>query len=157
MDETKLGDKVKNTVLLRDLQRDGEVVQSLGREEHIDSLLLEGRVWWLVTNLNNVQLGPSSRPNCKGKQLSRVGSAVELDGSECSSVTFDGLGDASLDRIKLHGALDLETVLTRLASVGVRRDTDKDKPFFVVRYSIVDDLVRSEVGVSVKHLSLISA
>ena len=56
MYEAILGDKVDDTVLLRNLHRDGEVVRGLGREEHVDALLLEEWVALRTINPDDMRL-----------------------------------------------------------------------------------------------------
>lgn len=69
---------------------------------------------------------------------------------------FDGLWNVFFDRVELYGIFDFEIVFIGLVGIGIRRDIDKNKLFFVVWYFIVDDLVCSEVGVLVKYLLLVS-
>lgn len=56
VDEPKFGDQVDDAVLLRNLHCDGEIVGGFRREEDIDCFLLEGRIGWLVADLNDVEL-----------------------------------------------------------------------------------------------------
>lgn len=59
MDETKLGDEVDDSVLLRYLHGDGEIVERFGREKDVDCFLLEGWVGRLMTDLDDVKLDMS--------------------------------------------------------------------------------------------------
>lgn len=56
MNETEFRDEVDNTVTLRDLHGDGEIVCRFWWEEDIDCLFREWWVWRLVTNLDYVEL-----------------------------------------------------------------------------------------------------
>lgn len=56
MNETVLGDEVDDAVLLRDLHRDREIVGSLRREENVDGLLRERRVWQGMIDLDDMEL-----------------------------------------------------------------------------------------------------
>ena len=56
MDKTVLGDEVDDTVLLRDLHGDGEVVGCLCGEEDVDGLLGEHRVRRVVVDFDDVKL-----------------------------------------------------------------------------------------------------
>ena len=67
-------------------------------------------------------------------------------------MTVDRLAHLALDRVQLHAALDLESILTRLARSGVGRDAHDDAPRAVFRHAVVDDLVAREGRVSLKGL-----
>ena len=54
MDEAVLRDEVDDAVLLQDLHSDWEVVGRLGREEHVDGFLREGRVRSLMVNFDDM-------------------------------------------------------------------------------------------------------
>lgn len=61
MDETILGDEVDDSVAFRNLHRDREIVDGLGREENIGCLLLEDRVRCVVIDLDDVKLHSIAR------------------------------------------------------------------------------------------------
>ena len=63
MDVAELGDQVDDSVLLAHLHCDGEVGLCLGREEDINSPLLEHGVALLVVNLNHVKLKQQQQQN----------------------------------------------------------------------------------------------
>lgn len=152
VNEAELGDEVDDTVLLRDLHSDGEVVGRLWGEEDVDGLLRERRVGGLVADLDNMKLGAGAGTDGKAEELARGAGTVQLELSEGSSVTLDGLRDAPLDRVELHGALNLEGVRAWLAGSRVGRDTDEDEPLAVGGHAVVDDLVAIERGVAVEDL-----
>ncbi len=156
MDEAKLGDEVDDAVLLRNLHRDGEVVGRLGREENVDGLLREGGVGRLVADLNDMELGTSASADSEAEELAGAAGAVQLELGEGSSVALDGLRDTALDRVELHGALDLERVRAGLARGGVGRDTNEDEPLAIGGHAVVDDLVAVEGGVAVKDLEALA-
>lgn len=56
VDETVFRDEVDDTVALRDLHRDGEIVRGLGREEDVDRFLRVHRVGGSVIDLDDVEL-----------------------------------------------------------------------------------------------------
>lgn len=67
MDEAVFRDKVNDTVFLRDLHGDGEVIGRLWWEVNIDVLLGEWRVRRLMVDLNDVQLENIQHDVCEGK------------------------------------------------------------------------------------------
>ena len=106
-----LGNHEDDTILLRDLESDGEIVGGLGREEDVDSLLLEDWVRFGVVDLNNVNLGTSSSSHSETEELGILGSALEAQGAERSSVTLNGLTNATVLGVQLHGADDAALLL----------------------------------------------
>lgn len=56
VDEPELGHEIDNSVKLGDLNGDWEIVCRLGREEHVDSFLLERCIWRSVIDFDNVKL-----------------------------------------------------------------------------------------------------
>ena len=56
VDEAVLGNEVDDPVPFRDLHRNGEVVDSFGREKDVSGLFLEDRVGRIVVDLDDVQL-----------------------------------------------------------------------------------------------------
>jgi len=60
VDETEFGDQVDDTVTLRDLHGDWEIVCCFWREEYIDCLLCEWDIGCFVADLDNVELLISS-------------------------------------------------------------------------------------------------
>jgi hypothetical protein len=136
VDETEFGDEIDDTVTLRNLHGDGEIVCCFWREEDVDCLFREWRVWRLVTDFYYVELSvssfsnskekvayscTSSRPDCESKKLGGLRSRVQLECCESSGVTLDRLRDTPLDRVELESSLDLKA-----RWVGVGRDTDQD-------------------------------
>lgn len=131
VNESKLGDEVNDTMALRDLHGNGEVVGGLGREEDFDCLFLERWIWRLVTYLYNVKLIQSALtppsvplrfnpeamtyhsscgcPDGESKELGRLRCRVHLERGECCSMSFDRLRDSPLDRVELECSLDLES------------------------------------------------
>jgi len=116
-----LGDEEDNVVLFGDLQkhyrlkpktpsifffraylhRHGEVVGKFRGEEDIDSLLGEGRIAFLVVNLDHVELGAGGTANGKAENLGGRSTALKDKFSKGSSVTLNGLGNVALARIEL--------------------------------------------------------
>lgn len=70
-------------------------------------------------------------PCSKSKHLASHGRSLLLDRCKRRRVTLDRLTDAPLHRVQLHASLHLESVLPRLASLRVGRDTDDDQPLLV--------------------------
>lgn len=68
-------------------------------------------------------------------------------------VPINRLTHLPFHRVQLHAALDFESILSRLTSIGIGRDTDHDAPRAILGYAVVDDLVTGESCVSVKCLS----
>ena len=56
VNKSVFGNEEDDAVTWRDLHCDRKVVRCLGRKEHIDSFLLEGRVVWIMIDLDDMQL-----------------------------------------------------------------------------------------------------
>lgn len=77
MDETILRNQVDDTVSLRNLHSDWEIVDSFGRKVYINSLLGENWVGCLVVNLDNMQLGACCSTNRECEDLCVCRSTLE--------------------------------------------------------------------------------
>lgn len=113
---------------------------------------------WLhaITKRLRAHLRACGGPYCESKQLAWRRTAVQLQFRKRRSMTLDGLTDSTLHRVQLHRALDLESVLSRLAGGGVGRNADENTPLAVRRHTVVDDLVGLQGGMSVKDLRLMN-
>jgi hypothetical protein len=56
MDKSELCDDKDDSIFMADLHSNREIVGSLRGEKDFDSLLLEGRISFLVVNFNNLKL-----------------------------------------------------------------------------------------------------
>lgn len=97
-------------------------------------------------------LGTSRRPVGKRKQLAVHRGAILPDRSKYRRVTVNRLAHLALDRVQLHAALDLETILARLARSRVGSDANHDTPRAILGNTVVDDLVAGKGCVSVECL-----
>lgn len=69
MDETEFGNEVDDTVALRDLHGDWEIVCGFWREEYVDRLLGEGGVALFEADLDYVELVVSCIRSSKQESL----------------------------------------------------------------------------------------
>lgn len=79
-----------------------------------------------MVDLDNMQLGASRRPVCKGEELCLYARAVDLDVGKSSCVSLDGLGYLALGRVELQASLHLECIGSIVA-----RDAYEDEPLLV--------------------------
>lgn len=93
-------------------------------------------------------LGSLGCPHCKSEELRVGASPIKSHRSEARSVSFYGLTDSSLPRIKLHRSLDFEA--SRVGRVGA--DPNENEPLFVRSGTVVDDLVTGKRSVSIEDL-----
>ncbi len=109
----------------------GKVVDGLGGEEDVDGLLGEGGIALGLVDLDDVQLGAVRVRTEKVKSLESWGAPSRRMVPKSGGVTLDGLADAAVLGIELHGA-DYAALL-----LG---DADHGHPFAVGVGAVVDDL-----------------
>jgi hypothetical protein len=144
VNEAKLCDEVDDSVLLRHLHRNWEIVRRLWRKINIDCLFGEGRIGLLVVDLYNVELmkdlaepsyqleaksylGAGSCTDSEGEKLCWILTTIKLKLGKRCSMPFNRLADSTLTGIKLHSTADLE----RRGIRAITRDANEDKPFLV--------------------------
>ncbi|KAH3688211.1 hypothetical protein WICPIJ_000797 [Wickerhamomyces pijperi] len=131
VDETILGQKVNNTVLLRNLDADWEIRAGIRWEEDIHVLLLERWVVGIVVDFNDVQLTTGFGSVTTDEDLGWGGGAFKRNGREGSNVTFNGLRYISTLREQLNLTSDTTIFLG---------DTNDSKPIELFVGSEVYDL-----------------
>ncbi|PNY29194.1 Uncharacterized protein TCAP_00893 [Tolypocladium capitatum] len=131
VNEAVLGDHEDDAVLLRDLQSHGEVVGRLGREEDVDGLFRESRVRLGMVDLDDVELGAGGGSHGKTEEPGVLGGTLQSQGAESSGMALDGLTNATVLGVQLHGSDDT-------AALG--GDANDDHPLAVLVGAVVDDL-----------------